>query len=143
MKAVFMGLVRFAVAMCVLAWAFVAAFRVMGSMMIYDDAQMLLGEPCPVQRTEENVCLVRGSLGHTLVTGDAQIKLQDGTTLIVPAASVRSTMFEQSAVRYEPFGKVFSGILGFGVLVLGGFAALSIHGWRGVGRAAKAGKEQT
>jgi len=127
-KSIAVGLVKFSLSLCVIALAFVGAFRAMNSMMVYDGAQVLIDDvyPCPATRTDEGVCLISGSLGHELWSGNATITTASGATYSVPANFVRGTFFESRAVRYEPFGKVVSAAIGFAILVGGSFLALAI-----------------
>lgn len=125
MKALVVGTLKLALSLCVIALAFVFSFRVMNAMMVYDGAQVLIDDAyvCPVERTPEEVCLVRGSLGHELWSGDAIITAGE-KAYIIPREMVRGTVFQQRTVRYEPFGQVVSAVIGFAILVAGGFLAL-------------------
>lgn len=125
-----MQLIRFVTSCFVIVLTLMAVVRVASAMMVYDDAKILLAEPCPVHRPIGGGCVVNGSIGHALVTGDAEIVLKDGAKLVVPDASVRSIVYTQQNVRYEPFGKMFCGAVGFGILLFGGVVALSLIGYR-------------
>ena len=125
-----MKLVRFATSCFVIVLTLMAVVRVVSAMMVYDNARILLVEPCPIYRPVEGGCVVNGSIGHALVTGDAEITLKDGEKLVVPDASVRSIVYAQQNVRFEPFGKIICGVIGFGILLFGGLVAFSVMGYR-------------
>lgn len=130
MKSLLVGLLKFSLSLCVIGLAFVGAFRTMNAMMVYDGAKVLIDDayPCPAPRTDEGVCLISGSLGHELWSGNATIVTASGPAYSVPANFVRGTFFEARTVRYEPFGKALSAAIGLTILVGGSFLALAIFG---------------
>jgi len=127
MKVLVFGTLKLALSLCVLTLAFIIAFQTMNAMMVYDSVQVLIDDAysCPVDRTPEEVCLVRGSLGHELWSGDAIITANK-KEYIIPREVVLETVFQQHTVRYEPLGQVWSAAIGFIILTAGGFLALCV-----------------
>jgi hypothetical protein len=114
-----MSIVRLVVSVGVMVLTIMTAFRIADAMLVRENAVMILEEPCPVARGEGRPCKVEGSLTHTFVTDDAEIKLRDGTTLIVPRTAVRTVAHLSDDVHFVPFGKLFTGAVGFAVLIIG------------------------
>lgn len=110
----------------IVALALQASFRVMNAMLIHENAHVVLDpEHCPIDKTADGHCVMTGDVGHNLY-GDTTIKLQDGSTLIVPQNRVRMTAYTGGSSRYEPFGEAAAFVIGLSILLGGVVLAFGI-----------------
>jgi len=110
----------------IVALALQCSFRVMNAMLVHENATAVLApENCPVDKTADGHCVIIGDVGHNIY-GDTTIKMQDGSTLLVPDNRIRMTAYKEGASRYEPFGTVVAFVIGLGILLGGVVLAFGI-----------------
>lgn len=97
-------------------------FKVMGSMLVYDDADITLrARVCPLagQAVAGEYCRVHGSVSRTLLTEEVEIMLANGSRLLIHEDDMLGFGHPGTSVRYEPFGKFFALVAGLAIILLG------------------------
>jgi hypothetical protein len=104
-----------------IALSFVLSCRAMNAMMVHDNAHIFLStQACPVPPKKEGFCEVTGSLTRSFLTEEVEITLADGSLLLVPSDSLQGYATSGAdPVRYLPFGKFLSGVIGMLILLAG------------------------
>lgn len=105
-------------------------FKTMNAMQTTSNATLVLSkEVCPASAEINNgSCVIRGNLSHHFVTGEAEVTLQDGTTMMFDRKYLYGYSRDEDAVSYEPLGKWFAFLVGIGIIGFGFWCALGAPG---------------
>lgn len=113
------SIVSVIVGFLVMAFSLQCSFRVMNAMLVHDDANVMLSpDICPVQKDADGNCMIVGDLTHNLA-GDAEIRLNNGSVLVISRERVLATSYRGDSSHYEPFGSAGAFIIGGMILVAG------------------------
>lgn len=94
-------------------------FRLMNAMQVHEDATIVLRQTgCPVRLAEGDVCRIQGDLRRTFAHNDIEIRQGDGTILLVDESQLQGFSRASDKIRYEPFGRFLSGLIGVLVLLV-------------------------
>lgn len=113
-----------------LVWVVTAAllvmvlFHTMGAMLVYENSTILLRSPaCPlsIEMSEGGTCRVHGSVSRSFMTSEVVITLDDKSTLWIDRKDLLGYSHPEGGVRYEPFGKAGAMMVGFFILLVGGW----------------------
>jgi hypothetical protein len=117
------SLIRTVLSLVIVVGSFMAAMRVSNSMLVHDDATIFIKGSCPVALTDGN-CVVHGDITHELISGNALITFSDGRILSIQADRIGAVSYLTANSHFEPYGKIFTGVVGFSILILGGVFGL-------------------
>lgn len=105
-------------------------FKTMNAMQTTANATLVLNKAvCPSSAEIINdSCTVRGSLSHNFVTGEAEVTLQDGDTLMFDRKYLYGYSRDEDSVSYSPFGKWFAFVVDMGIIGFGFWCAIGAPG---------------
>ena len=113
------SLVKSALLVLAMALSIMLCFRTMNAMMVRSNTTVILSaKACPVPLTEDAQCLITGSVSNSFLSEDVEIRLLDGSVMLVPQTQVLA-QFRKSdeKVSYEPFGSLVAFLIG--ILIIG------------------------